>query len=161
MLDQSQAIQGHRPGPLRRLWTSLRGYSLDDRLLAGESPTASAGLSDRCAALLDPRRRRKVARSLERLADEVTQPERLERGRTCVRLRRKEIRGARRLLLALSRDLVEEPSVSPRGVILAERLVHDGASPLYVCREPMFEGEEKPESVEGAVRHARAALLMG
>lgn len=165
MVPTEQAIARDRPGPLHRLWTTLRAYALDDRLLAGESPSASRGLAVRCATLLDPERRRRVARDLARVADEVIRPESLERRSrrsSCVRLRRQEIRGARELLLALSRDLVEEPHPSPRGVILADRLVHDGGSPLYDCREPLFETEVGGrEPVEVAVRHARAALLMG
>jgi hypothetical protein len=165
MPDRALETTEPRPGPLTRLWTTLRGYALDDRLLAGEPPTADRGLAVRRATLLDPARRRKVARDIQHVADEVIRPESLERRSrrsSCVRLRRQEIRGVREMLLELSRDLVEEPHPSPRGVILADRLVHDGRSPFYDSRAPLFGREAGGlEPIEVAVRHARAALLMG
>ena len=61
------------------------------------------------------------------------------------------------LILTLADELEQEERVSPRGVILADRLVTDGDSPVYGrTRSP-----SPNETVESAVRHARAALHLG
>jgi hypothetical protein len=62
------------------------------------------------------------------------------------------------LILTLADEVEEEATVSPRGVILANRLVTDGDSPVY-GPTPIHHPPE--ESVEGAVKHARAALHLG
>jgi hypothetical protein len=64
------------------------------------------------------------------------------------------------LILTLARDLEEEEAVSPRGVILADRLIRDGASPLYWRSGIKVGSDGEEESVERAIRHARAALLL-
>jgi hypothetical protein len=48
--------------------------------------------------------------------------------------------------------------VSARGVILAERLIRDGGSPVY-GPDPIRHPSD--ETVESAVKHARAALHLG
>jgi hypothetical protein len=62
------------------------------------------------------------------------------------------------LILTLANEVEREESVSPRGVILAERLVTDGGSPVYGLR-PIEHPLE--QSIESAVKHARAALHLG
>jgi hypothetical protein len=54
------------------------------------------------------------------------------------------------LILALAQELEELPSVDPRGVILTDRLLTDGASPAYATED---HGE-----LARAVERARAAL---
>lgn len=146
-------------GRLVRLRAALQHDSLDSRLLAGEPPSASPELEERCARLLDPRYRRELAKGLERVVEDASQPDRVCRRTPRVPLRRREIKEVRPLLLTLSRDLVEEPQVALRGVIMVDRLLRDGTSPLY-AGELLFPTEHR-ESVEIAVRHARTALLMG
>ncbi len=62
------------------------------------------------------------------------------------------------LILTLADEVEQDDGVSPRGVILAERLVTDGDSPVYGLARI-----ERPRegTVETAVRHARAALHLG
>jgi hypothetical protein len=64
------------------------------------------------------------------------------------------------LILTLATELEEEERVSPRGVILAERLIRDGDSPVY-WRGDVEMRKNPVESVEVAVTHARAALHLG
>jgi len=62
------------------------------------------------------------------------------------------------LILTLADELEREESVSPRGVILADRLVTDGDSPVYGL-DPIHHPPE--ETVESTVKRARAALHLG
>ena len=59
------------------------------------------------------------------------------------------------LILTLANELEQDDGVSPRGVILANRLVTDGDSPVY---GPTPVSRPYNETVESAVKHARAAL---
>ena len=69
-----------------------------------------------------------------------------------------EVLASAPLILRLADELEEEDSISPRGVILADRLVTDGDSPVY-GPDPV---EHPPQqTVESAVKHARAALHLG
>jgi hypothetical protein len=67
-------------------------------------------------------------------------------------INRAEIRRNAGLIHDLAEELRTEPPPSPRGVELVERLLRDGASPVY---EPELEG-----ALEPALRQARAALLL-
>jgi hypothetical protein len=154
--------QHRHPGPLRRLWLSLRSDSLDDRILAREPAAGSRELADREEVLLDRGKRRKLARSLERLAGEVAKPAPRLWLNPRLPLRRREIREAGPDLHALAHALCEEREVSARGVILASRLIQDGGSPIYALADPLFgSGPRGRLPVDVAVRHARTALLMG
>lgn len=62
------------------------------------------------------------------------------------------IQACRALLCALARDLRAAGPVQARGAVLAERLLSDGASPVYA---PSTEA-----ALELAIRRARAALLL-
>ena len=62
------------------------------------------------------------------------------------------------LILTLADEVEQEATVSPRGVILAERLVTDGDSPVYAMTPVEHPLEQ---TVESAVKHARAALHLG
>lgn len=148
-----------RPGPLRRLRLRLRRGRLDERILSYASEE-DPDVADRSALLVEPARRRKLARQLQAIADEVVEPEGMARGPATLRLRREEIAASRPELLALCRDLSDEPEVSPRGVILVDRLLRDGRSPLYTSDSTILFGTEEPLSLETAIRHARTALLM-
>jgi hypothetical protein len=152
----------HRPGPLRRLRLALRSYSLDDRILAREPVDGDRELAEREEVLLDPGVRAKLARGLVALTREVRRPAGRSFFSSRLPLRRREIAGASAHLQDLARALAEEPEVSPRGVILARRLLYDGDSPLFAAHDPLFdEAAPRRQPVEIAVRHARTALLMG
>jgi hypothetical protein len=93
-----------------------------------------------------------VAQEIERVIDAADKG----RGRSgaAVPLRSIAILEQRRILLSLAGELRDtDQRVSVRGVALIERLLRDGGSPLYV--------ETLDESLEGALRHARSALLLG
>jgi hypothetical protein len=143
---------------LLRPLVALKKYSLDRRLLAGERPSDSAELAERRAQLLEPRHRHDLADRLEQVVEEAWKPAWLSPFSPKVPLRRREIRRNRSLLLALARDLREESSPELRGVILADRLLTDGGSPLYAGEVVLVEDERLP--VEIAVRQARTALLL-
>jgi len=143
---------------LLRPLVALKKHSLDSRLLAGERPSESAELAERRAQLLDPRHLRQLADRFEYVVEEAWKPAWLSARSPRVPLRRHEIRRNRSMLLALSRDLRQETSPELRGVILADRLLSDGNSPLY-AGELVFGEDERP-SVEIAVRQARSALLL-
>jgi hypothetical protein len=143
--------QGRRAGWWVRLCAILRAHSLDGRLLAGEDPGSSPVLRERRAHLLARETRRRLAAALERA---VADADREQPWLTPqIPLRRREIHETEPLLISLSRDLEDEEPVNPRGVILIWRLLHEGDSPLY-APTPLA----PPESLDRALRHARAAL---
>ena len=72
---------------------------------------------------------------------------------SAVPLRRATIRRESNALLDLAAVLCDtNHKVNVRGIALADRLLTDGESPLYV--------ESDEETLEGAIRHTRAALLL-
>ena len=96
------------PGWWARLVAAINPYSLDSRLLAGDSPADSPELAARYQRLVDPRHLRQLADRLERVVEEASTPARFSRRSPRVPLRRGEIRKNRSLLLALCRDLREQ-----------------------------------------------------
>ncbi|HEY6636081.1 MAG TPA: hypothetical protein VIZ61_00225 [Solirubrobacterales bacterium] len=134
---------------VERLLARVRGHSLDERLLAGERPEESRRLMARSAILLEPRYRSEVAGALREALDAAEHARRIFL-KAQVRLREREIIAARSQIRDLADRLEGDPTVDPRGVILADRLIRDGDSPLFwPCND----------SVEAAVEQARAALL--
>ena len=129
----------------------MRAHSIDDRLLAGELPEGSAETRARCTRLLDRTYRSAVADQLRKLIEAVERAER-NRFRAQIPIREPEVSEARDLILDLADEVEGDPSVRPRGVILADRLIRDGDSPVYWPCD---------ESVETAVKHAHAALHLG
>jgi hypothetical protein len=143
-----------------RLIARLRGRSIDDRLLAGQLADHNPVTQARLARLRDARYRATRARALRRLLDAA------RRRRLCpfiaeIPVRVREVLEMEPLILTLARELEEEEAVSPRGVILADRLIRDGASPLYWRSDLNVSEDPGEESVEVAVKHARAALHLG
>ena len=103
----------------------------------------------RSAILLEPRYRSEVAGALREALDAAEHARRIFL-KAQVRLREREIIAARSQIRDLADRLEGDPTVDPRGVILADRLIRDGDSPLFwPCND----------SVEAAVEQARAALL--
>ena len=130
----------------------LRRGALGRRLAEGADPSSSPELERRSQQLLSTRHRRALAQAIERAIDTA------EKGpspySSAVPLRSNAILEQRPILLSLAGDLRDtDQRVSVRGVALLERLLTDGGSPLYV--------ETLDESLEGALRHARSALLLG
>jgi hypothetical protein len=130
--------------------TNLFGKpSLDDRLLTGElSPDIGEG-KKRAEQLLSADHRAKCAKALRDLVEEAWRPH-ASFTQANLLVPRRVIRDNQELILALARELEELAVVNPRGVILSDRLIQDGASPAYAF-------EDHGELV-GAVERARAAL---
>jgi hypothetical protein len=135
----------------------LRAHSIDDKLLTGRVGEASAPVFLRRTRLLHRRYRAGVAASLRALIEAARRNERTV-FTARLHIKAREVLESAPLILTLADELEQEESVSARGVILADRLIRDGRSPVYgpdPIRYPL------EETVESAVKHARAALHLG
>jgi hypothetical protein len=131
----------------------FRKRSLDDRLLTGElSPDSGLG-KVRAEQLLSGRHRAKSAKALRELVEEAQQP-RASLFNANLRVQRVLIRENQALILTLARELEELAVVNPRGVILADRLITDGESPVYTTESAVDERGRLVREVE----RARATL---
>lgn len=127
--------------------------SLDDRLLTGElSPDSGRG-KVRAEQLLSARHRAQSAKALRDLVEEAQRP-RASLLNANLRVQRVLIRENQALILTLARELEELAVVNPRGVILADRLIKDGESPVYTTES----GIEEHGKISREVERARAAL---
>jgi hypothetical protein len=142
------------------LLARVRGRAIDDQLLAGRTPNGNVVTVARLTRLLDKRYRSKLARALRRLLDAARRP-RLSPFIAEIPLEAREVLDTEPLILQLAADLEADEAVSPRGVILVDRLIRDGDSPVYWRCGMAMEANPPDESVETAVKHARAALHLG
>jgi hypothetical protein len=131
--------------------------SIDEKLLYGRVADGDPVVVVRRARLISRRYRDAVARSLRRLVA-AGRSRRVFRFRAQLQLCTNPLIDCSPLILELAAELESDESVSPRGVILAERLVTDGDSPVYA---PLPLNQPLDETVDSAVRHARAALHLG
>jgi hypothetical protein len=143
--------------PTDRIMARLRARSIDDKLVNGGVTDASPVVLVRRARLLDWRNRSAVATALRRLIDAARRND-PNMFAAQLRLQVDEVLESEPLILTLADELEHEASVSARGVILADRLITDGDSPVY---GPVPIHHPPEETVESAVRRARAALHMG
>jgi hypothetical protein len=143
-----------------RLLARIRGWSIDDQFLAGRTPNGDPVASARLARLLDRGYRSKLACALRRLPEAARRPQ-FNPYIAQLPLQAREVLETEPLILQLAAELEEDEPVSPRGVILADRLIRDGDSPVYWRSEFSTERERAEQTVELAVRHARAALHLG
>jgi hypothetical protein len=143
-----------------RLLARIRGWSIDDQFLAGRTPNGNPVASARLARLLDIRYRSKLADALRRLL-EAARRTRLNPYIAELPLQAREVLETEPLILQLAAELETDEAVSPRGVILADRLIRAGDSPVYWRCGMAMEVNPPEESVETAVKHARAALHLG
>jgi hypothetical protein len=135
----------------------IRGRAIDDKILNGEVTDGNPIVIVRRARLISHRYRSAVAIALRKLVSAARQP-RLKMYAAEIPLRADEVLANEPLILTLAQELEHEEAVSPRGVILADRLIRDGDSPVYVS----LPREHPPEeTVESAVKRARAALHLG
>lgn len=140
-----------------RILARLRARSIDDKLLNGGVTDGSPVVIVRRARLLSQLYRSAVATSLRGLIDAARRNERnLFVAKLPLQVR--DVLSSEPLIMTLADDLEHEESVSPRGVILAERLITDGESPVYGLVPPHHPRED---TVESAVKRARAALHLG
>jgi hypothetical protein len=143
--------------PTDRLIARLRARSVDDELLNGGVTDGSPVVLVRRGRLLHRRYRSAVAGSLRKVIAAARRHER-NMFRAQIPLREDEILASEPLILTLAHELECEEGVSPRGVILADRLVTDGDSPFYA---PIPIHHPPEDTVESAVKRARAALHLG
>jgi hypothetical protein len=133
-----------------RTWGARRTLRLerrqaDEDILASRRP--SPRLAWRTAELVAPNRRTTLGRELiaaVHAADERRLPGASPLDRSAIRVCRSE------LLELASRLCALERPVTPRGVILTERLLHDSSGPLY--------GHGDPDRLRGDARRASSAL---
>ncbi len=132
-----------------RLSVLCRRGQLDRLLAEGASPEETPELALRARQLLSERNRRILADGFDKVLQiaEETRPGRTARPP----LARREVRASRAALLTLARELRTNAHARPAGVALAQRLLTDGAGPLY-CQ-----GDH--DVLWHAVRGATAALL--
>jgi hypothetical protein len=131
-------------GVARRSW-SLPAR-LDALLLAGADPEASAALQRRARALRGKRRRERTASGLEHAVTAART--RGEPFTAAVPVRWAEVWATRTLLLELAFRIRLGDQANPAGLILASRLLTDGAGPLYAPAAP------------GALRDAVAEAIL-
>ena len=136
------------PGLLDRTLARVRARKLDEQLLAGTPPEESRLTRARTAELLDPHNRKEVARALREMLDAAEHARRIFM-KAQIHLRDLDVIRSGDEIRDLADVLEGSAPVSPRGVILADRLVRDGESPVFMGSEG---------SVEAAVAEARAAL---
>ena len=103
----------------------LRAPRFDRALAEGADPASEPGLGERARRLTSWRTRRRVARALEEVE--------LGPG---VPVRHDQVVEALDLLSELTTALRSRERVSARGVLLARRIVTDGAGPLYAPDAP-------------------------
>jgi hypothetical protein len=162
--NETTAINGTHPVPPAgwarvsdRIRARVFARDIDEKLLNGGAANGSAVVIVRRARLLKPRYRSRVAAALRKLIGAARRRDR-NPFVAKLRLREDEILASEPLILTLADELENEERVSPRGVILGDRLVRDGDSPMY---GPTPVSRPYNETVESAVTHARAALHMG
>jgi hypothetical protein len=125
----------------------LRRGRLDERLADGADPVSERELELRAQQICSPASRERIARALERtMRDAHTSPPLI---RPQVRIHVAAIRASAADIAAVIRRLRDGDPVDPQGVALAQRLLTDGASPLYV---------DGGQSLRHAVRSVRLAL---
>jgi hypothetical protein len=122
---------------------------LDDRLLKGELSFDSGEGRARAEQLTSPHHRAKSAQALRDLVEEAQRPH-SSIFNANLRIQRALIVRNQELILALAQDLEELPAVNPRGVILADRLIEDGESPVYTTEAGIDERGMLVKSVERA-----------
>jgi hypothetical protein len=117
------------------LWLRFRvrwfPWNLDECLSRGVDPKLEPALEARSAQLASTRHRRRLAAAIERIvaeADAKPHP----RFSVVLGTARDQVLEARAPLLFLAYVLRDADPVGPRGVAIVERLLTDGASPLYV-----------------------------
>ena len=129
--------------------------SLDDRLLTGElSPDSGQG-KVRAEQLVSARHRTQSAHALRELVEEGHRP-RASLFNANLRVQRYLIRENAPLILTLARELEELAVVNPRGVILADRLIKDGESPVYTTESAINEKGRLVRDLERARAELKA-----
>jgi hypothetical protein len=144
-----------RTGGLRaalraRLRSRLQGRRLDRELACGKDPSSSEALELRARHLLSEMVRGRLADGLETAVRRASSPPVFS---SKAPVNRRGVRMAGPEILAMAAELRENADCDPRGVALAERLLTDGASPLY--------SRASDRELLTSVRNASLALKRG
>jgi hypothetical protein len=132
MSSQVLLLPSRREGTLRhRLGAWWAGAELDRRIADGADPGTDPLLRRRADRLVTPAFCARLAAGLEGVVATVDEPK--TPFTAAVPVRRAAVRGARPELLALAEDLRSMRAPRPRGVAMAERLITDPYSPLYIA----------------------------
>lgn len=102
--------------------------SLDRRLAEGAYPESDEALGLRARQLTSIKSRHRLASSLSRAADRVSQPRVYT---SAAPLDRRAVAKARPQLIELARRLEDSSPVGVRGVAMIHQLLVDGTSPMY------------------------------
>jgi hypothetical protein len=161
--ENTATIDGSPPAPPPGWgrWTDhvrarLRAHSIDEQLLNGGADASDPVIIVRRARLLGRRYRSHIATALRKLVLAAHHPPTIFRAKLL--LRRNAVLAHGPLILTLADELEAEGRVSPRGVILADRLIRDGDSPVYA---PLPVSRRYDQDLESSLTHARAALHLG
>jgi hypothetical protein len=122
---------------------------LDLRIAAGVACETSEQLALRARQLTDPSNQRRIARELRRVID-YAERHRSGAAISAVVIDAPSVRRGRRPIAELAEQLERAGPASPRGIVLAQTLLTDGASPLF--------NRHADRTVASAVRDIREAL---
>lgn len=118
-----------RPRLITRLRVALQRPALDGELADGVDPVASPALAFRAAQLTSDRKRERISATIARVLAEA---ERSPSGwSAAVPVNREELAESRSLLIQIEATLQSEQPVYCQGMAMLQRLLTDGASPLY------------------------------
>lgn len=134
------------PGLTARLGARLRGHALDQALIEGADPAATAQLAARAARLTSQSMRLEVARGLDRLAlDEREAPKRWQ-----VRPFKRAAAANAPELHALAARLRGPGPLYARGIAMLSRLLTEGTGPAY--------NDSRGDLLARRLRDARVAM---
>jgi len=115
------------PGPALRLAASIRWFSLDGRLAAGEDPAGSALLGAQAVRLTGRAHRDKLAAALNGLLAAAARPPRISR----VSPSRRALGCNETALRDLARRVESPEALDARGLARLERMLSDSTGPAF------------------------------
>ena len=124
------------PRWLDRTAARLRGPRLDRQLADGVAPWRSPAHAARAVQVTSDRRRRALARALERLVAQSDQAPGPSLASAVIAPCRRHVRAALPEILDVCARLRSDVPVDPTGVVRLRDLLRDGAGPCYVWMHP-------------------------
>lgn len=124
------------PGLLDRIAAHLRGPWLDRQLASGAATWRSPAHAARAVQVTSDRRRRALARALERLVEQSDRPQGRSMASAVIAPCRRQVRAALPEILDVSARLRGGGPVDPRGVVRLRDLLCDGGGPCYAWMHP-------------------------
>jgi hypothetical protein len=121
--------------PFLSITALLRANGLDRQLASGVEPWRTPVLAARARQLTSDRKRRSLARGMELLVEQAEEPARVVLT-AAITPSRPSVREARPLLLMLAARLRAGDPVDPRAVAAVNKLLTDGAGPVYRRGDP-------------------------